>query len=277
VIEPPVVPLPIGTFLLLRDLIQDRLGIWFDEGKRDLLASKLSDRIASLGLKSCLEYFYLLKYDTTAADEWPRLSDALSVQETYFWREMDQVRALVDVLVPQEAAARSSGLRIWSAACATGEEPLTLAMALDEAGWFGRVPIEIVASDMSPTALEKASRGVYRERAFRALPVRLRDKYFTATEDGWRIDPALQSRVSFHRANLLNADETTRFMNARYIFCRNVFIYFSQATIKKIVGEFAERMPRPGFLFAGVAESLLRIGSTFELEQIGDAYLYVRR
>lgn len=270
-------PLPLGTFLLLRDLLHDRLGIWFDEGKRDLLATKLSDRIAALGLSGFLPYFYFLKYDAAAANEWAEVSDCLSVQETYFWREIDQVRAFVDVLMPQHVAQNRGPIQIWSAACASGEEPLTLLMALAEAGWLDRVPVEVWATDMSPTAIEKATRGVYRDRSFRVLPSSLREKYFSATESGWRVDPALQSRISYHQANLLNPYETASFAAARYIFCRNVFLYFSLTTVTQVVAGFEERMPRPGFLFVGVAESLLRIKSGFELEQIGDAFLYTRR
>jgi chemotaxis protein methyltransferase CheR len=143
------VPLPVGTFLLLRDLIRDRLGVWFEEDKRDLLAGKLSDRVVALGLRSFLDYYYRLKYGPGAEDEWPQLTDALSVQETYFWREMEQVRAFVDTLLPQHVAAGRGPVRVWSAACASGEEPLTLAMALSEAGWFGRTDVELWASDVT--------------------------------------------------------------------------------------------------------------------------------
>src|SRR4029450_14020301 len=96
--EDPI-DLPVGVFVILRAVIRDRIGVSFEDVNRDLLASKLSDRLRALGLRSFLDYFYLLKYGPGAADEWDRLTDALSVQETYFWREMEQVRALVDVLV----------------------------------------------------------------------------------------------------------------------------------------------------------------------------------
>lgn len=275
--DPSVLPLPVGTFLLLRDLIRDRLGVSFDEDKRDLLAGKLRDRVADLGLRSFLDYYYRLKYGPGAEEEWPRLTDALSVQETYFWREMDQVRTLVDLLLPRHRAAGHGPVRIWSSACASGEEPLTLAMALNEAGWFDRAPIELWASDVSPAALEKAAQGVYRERSFRALPSGLRDKYFTAVAGGWRVDPGLQARVRYRRANLLDPDETALLESARYIFCRNVFIYFSPATVAEVVARFARRMPAPGYLFVGVSESLLRITTALELEQAGDCYVYAKR
>lgn len=275
--DPTAVPLPLGTFLLLRDLIRDRLGTWFEEDKRDLLAIKLSGRMAELGLRSFLDYYYRLKYGPGAEDEWPRLTDALSVQETYFWRELDQIRALVDVLVPQHVAAGLGPIRIWSAACASGEEPLTIAMALNEARWFGRADIELWASDASSAALAKAVGGVYTERSFRVLPAALREKYFVAVEGGWRVDPGLHARIRFRSANLLDPDETALMDSSRYVFCRNVFIYFSTATIAQVICRFAERMPRPGYLFVGVSESLLRVRTTFELEQLGGVYVYVKR
>jgi chemotaxis protein methyltransferase CheR len=275
--DPNALPLPLGVFLLLRDLIRDRLGVWFEEDKRDLLASKLSDRVVELRLRSFLDYYYRLKYGPGAEDEWPQLTDTLSVQETYFWREIDQVRALVDVLIPRHVAAGGGPVRVWSAACATGEEPLTLAMALNEAGWVGRADVEVWASDVSPSALEKAARGVYRERSFRALPPPLRAKYFTPVEGGWRVDPGLQARVRYSRANLLAEQDTAFLATAPFIFCRNVFIYFSPATVAEVVARFAERMPRPGYLFVGVSESLLRMSTAFELDQFREAFVYVKR
>lgn len=276
-IDPDAIPLPIGVFLLLRDLIRDRLGVWYDENKRELLASKVSDRIQALGLRSYLNYYYLLKYGPSEEEEWARLTDALSVQETYFWREYGQIQTLVDVLVPRHQSEGLGPIRIWSAACATGEEPLTIAMALSEAGWFDRADIEIWASDFSPAALEKASRGFYRERSFRALPPSLRSRYFTAVEGGWRVDSGLLARVRYRQVNLLDEGETARLASARYIFCRNVFIYFSSATIGEVVGRFSECMPRPGYLFVGASESLLRTKSAFELDEIGGAFVYVKR
>jgi len=238
---------------------------------------KLSDRVRAVGATSFLAYYYLLKYDPTADAEWAELTDALSVQETYFWREVQQVRALADVLVPEHVAARRGPVRVWSAACATGEEPLSIAIALREAGWFDRADVEVWASDASPAALEKARRGVYRTRSFRALPPALQLKYFTPVEGGWRVDPELQARVRYSQANLLNPADTDRLATAPFVFCRNVFIYFSAETVARVVGRFADRMPSPGYLFVGVSESLVRAKTAFDLEEIGGAFVYVKR
>jgi len=197
--------LPVGVFLILRDLIRERIGFSFEDDKRDLLAVKLADRVRALGLPTFLDYYYLLKYGPDAEAEWPQLTDALSVQETFFWREFEPLQALVDILIPRQLALEPGPLRIWSAACATGEEPLSIAMALTEAGWFERTTIEIWASDVSSTALAKARAGVYRERSFRALPPVLRDRYFTSEAGavGFVIKPLVSETVRAAVANAL--------------------------------------------------------------------------
>jgi chemotaxis protein methyltransferase CheR len=275
--EAGAIELPLGVFVILRDLIRDRLGIWFEDDKRHLLASKLSDRLHVRGFRTFLDYYYLLKYDASRDQEWEELTDALSVQETYFWREAEQFRILTDILLPQVPVAAGQPIRIWCAACASGEEPLSIAIALQETGWFDKANIEILASDASQAALRKATRGVYRERAFRSLSIKLRNKYFSEVEGGWRVHPEIHSRVRFHQANLLEAREVAPLAAARFIFCRNVFIYFSTATISRVVAQFADSMARPGYLFVGVSESLLRVSSSFQLEEIDGAFVYVQR
>ncbi|MCA1614941.1 MAG: protein-glutamate O-methyltransferase CheR [Acidobacteria bacterium] len=269
-----------GADRLLRDLIHERTGLFFDNGKGDILTDKLSPLVIERGFTSLLDYYYLLKYDEAAQDEWLSVMNALSVPETYFWREMDQVRALVETVVPRWFAAPGAGpLRIWSAACATGEEPLTIAMALDQAGWLGRAPVEIRASDASPAAIEKARRGVYRERSFRNLPPELRARYFTQEGETktWRVDPKLHACVEWGVVNLMDEAEVAPRAAANVIFCRNVFIYFSNQSIGRTVRTFAAHIRPPGHLFVAASESLLRIAEDFELQEIGNAFVYVRR
>jgi chemotaxis protein methyltransferase CheR len=219
-----------------------------------------------------------LKYDSSAAVEWRNVMNALSVQETYFWREFDQVRALIQTLLPQwhQRNGRST-LRIWSAACATGEEPLTLAMALNEAGWFERASIEIVASDASSKAIDRAERGVYRERAFRNLPAHLRDRYFEQEGSDWRVRSDIHSRINWSLANLIDENQIAPMAAADFIFCRNVFIYFSESAIGRVVRSFARFVRPPGYLFVGAAESLLRVTTDFTLTEVDDAFVYLKR
>jgi len=263
-----------NVFKILKDLILERAGLNYD-GKRELLVEKLSPLLQETGFSSFLDFYYLLKYGPNSESVWPRVIDSLSVQETYFWREMCQIHALVNEVLPKlVSGAPDKPLRIWSAACATGEEPLTIAMALTESDWFKRSQIRISASDISPAAITHARKGLYRERSFRALPADLREKYFTVETGGSRPIPELSARIDWHHANLMNASEFAELVNVPIIFCRNVFIYFSDETISHTVRLFAQRMQRPGYLFAGAAESLLRVADDFELQEIGGAFVY---
>ena len=270
--------LPEGAGVLIQNLINERTGMFFDNGKSDLLLDKLSPLVIERGFTSYLDYYYLLKYDANARAEWQNVMNALSVQETYFWREMDQVRALVQTLVPQwQAQSGDATLRIWCAACATGEEPLTIAMALNEAGWFERIPIEIWASDASSKAVDRATVGIYKDRAFRNLPAHLRERYFTPEGAGWRIRSDIHARINWAIINLMEEDQIAPMAAADFIFCRNVFIDVSESAIGQVVRSFSRFIRPPGYLFVGAAESLLRMTTDFNLTEIDDAFVYVKR
>ena len=267
---------PDGVPLLLRDLIHERTGLYFESDRFELLLDKLRARALFHDCRSYLDYYYILKYEEKGQDEWLRVMDAFSVQETYFWREFSQIEALVQFVVPQWFLENRGPLRIWSAACATGEEPYSIVIALREAGLSG-LPIEIMASDASEAALEKARIGIYRERSFRALPEELRQKYFTPVTDGWRIDREIAKRVTFRRANIVVPHEIADLAQSAVIFCRNVFIYFSPDSIRRTVATITEKMIGRGYLFVGASESLLKINQDVELQELGNAFVYVRK
>lgn len=267
-------------FTILRDLIHERIGSFYPNSKHDLLEDKLSPLIIERGFSSFLDYYYLLKYDTIESDtEWKQVTDALRVPETFFWREIEPIKALADVIVPQYfSTSRTEPLRIWSAACSTGEEPLTIAMVLNEAGWFERgVPIEIIASDISTSAVKKAQQGVYRNYSMRNLPDHLRSKYFREYLGTWQIVPELLLRVKWTNANLISKAQIAPLALSNIIFCRNVFIYFSEGKIRKVVQTFFDFMPSPGYLFVGSSESLLKLTTDFELDEIGGTFVYIKR
>lgn len=270
--------LPEGATTLIRTLIHERTGMFFDNGKSDMLIDKLSPLVVDRGFSSYLDYYYMLKYDGDARAEWQNVMNALSVQETYFWREIDQIRVLVQTLLPKwQARNGNSTLRIWSAACATGEEPLTIAMALNEAGWFERASIEIVASDASTKAIDRAVQGVYRERAFRNFPAHLRDRYFEPKGADWQVKSDIHGRIKWGLANLMEETEIAPVAVADFVFCRNVFIYFSESAITRAVRSFGKYIRPPGYLFVGAAESLLRLTTDFTLTEVDDAFVYLKR
>jgi chemotaxis protein methyltransferase CheR len=266
---------------LLRDLVHERTGLFYDNGRLDSLADRLSPLVIERGFRSFLDFYYLLRYDEREAPaEWQRVIDALSVPETYFWREIDQIRGLACRLLPEIVkSAPQEPIRIWSVPCATGEEPLTIAMVLEETGWFGRAQIEIHASDASPSAIAKARTARYRERSFRALPLELREKYFFTSNDSASMPvPSLQHRVtSWSVVNLMDQTEVAAYADSPVIICRNAFIYFSPQSVRKVIDVFADHMPTPGYLLVGASESLLSITDRFVLEDLERAFVYVKR
>jgi chemotaxis protein methyltransferase CheR len=264
---------PEGIPGLLRDLIHDRTGIFFEDSRMDLLLAKLEPLARERGCASFLDYYYALKDNDRG--EWDRAWEALSVQETYFFREVAQVNTLIDKIIPEWFQKTSLPFRIWSAACATGEEPYTIAMALVEKG-FDSYPIEIFASDASPAALEKAQRGIYREKSFRSLSPALRQKYFQSVAGGSQLSPEIMKRVKFSRVNLLELGEVSPVARVQAIFCRNVFIYFSRHSIRQTVAMMAAKMSPGAHLFVGASESLLRLTTDFDLKEIEGALVYVR-
>jgi chemotaxis protein methyltransferase CheR len=265
------------VFKLLRDLIAQRTGVHFADDKRDQLADKLSDLMSARGMASHLDYYYLLRYDAEADRHWSELMDRLSVPETYFWRQSEQILALANVIAPRHFQKAGAGpLRIWSAACCTGEEPVSLAMALAESGLLRQRPIEIMASDASEAMVARARRGIYGERSFRSLPAALREKYFVREETGWRVDRAVHEAITWTTANLVDPAAVAPLARVEVIFCRNVFIYFSDETIGRVARLFAEGLDCEGHLFLGAAESLTRLDTDFELHEIGGAFVYVK-
>lgn len=273
------VRIPERALELTRDLVAQHTGMHYDEGRLHFLRDRLVPLVLERGFDSLLDYYYLLRYDAEADAEWARVVDALAVQETYFWREAEQLQALGTGLLPRLVAEGRTRVRIWSVPCASGEEPLSIAMALEEAGWFARLPIEIHASDASEAALRKAAAGRYGARAFRQLSPALRDKYFDADAGSstWTVKPALKARVtSWSRVNVVRREEIRPRAGTDIIFCRNLFIYFTGATVRQVAESFADLLPSPGFLCLGAAESLLRVTPRFDLQDIAGAYVYVK-
>lgn len=268
--------IPSGSRELLRDLIRTKTGIHFSDSHLDIMTDKLRPLVVKRGFHSLLEFYFLLKERPHYFEDWRRVMDLLSVQETYFWREMDQIRALVEVVIPQWFARTNELLKIWVAASSSGEEAFTIAIAINEAG-LSRHPIQIVASDASEAALEKARAGMFRERSFRVIPPQIRAKYFRPVREHWLLNTEILSRVRFERVNLVVKAETGELARSPIIICRNVFIYFSRETISEIVRHFAERMPAGGHLCVGASESLLKLTNDFDLQEIGGAFIYVRK
>lgn len=264
-----------SAFVILRDLIHERTGIFFNNDKKDILADKLSERVIELHFNSFIDYYYLLKYDENAGSEWEVLMNLITVNETYFWREIDQIHELVHTILPAyHQKFPHAPLRIWCAAASSGEEPITIAIALHQAGLLGKLPIEILATDASSQVIQKARTGLYRDRSFRALPEHLKQKYFIHERGAWRIIPEIHQHIHWGVVNLMNGQVVSGYAAVPFIFCRNVLIYFNDQSMRKLCEVFYQSMPGEAYLFVGVSESLLRIHTLFKLTEIGNAYVY---
>ena len=273
----------INHLFLLRNLIQERTGLFFrDYQGLDVIATKLTPRLEECGCRSFSEYYQLLsERGITAADEWLHVVASLSKSKTSFYRHTKRTQLLVNAVIPQWLLnGRTERLRIWSAGCSTGEEPLTIAMALSEAGWFDRIQIELCASDASFVAIEKAQRGVYSGSRIMDLSPESRFKHFIPANEGWRVKPELHKRIRYSVANLMNESEITELATSHIIFCCNVFIYFSAAGIRQTLRLFGKRMAAGGYLFTDNGdyfESLMSEVSVFERQKLSDASIWMKR
>jgi chemotaxis protein methyltransferase CheR len=266
-------PLSPEVFRLFASVVEEHAGLHYDLRDRELFAEKISARAIEREFPSLLDYYYFLRYDAGGAAEFDQLVDALVVNETYLFREVDQLQALVDLVLSPLVAARAGKARVWCAASSTGEEPMTLASLLRGADILERV--ELVASDISSRVLAKAEAGVYRGRALRALPAHAGPPTFVKQADGSvKIDPAMVSHVRWLRLNLLDRPAIELLGVFDAIICRNVLIYFDDATTTAVVGSLTEALRPGGVLLVGASESLLRFSTALVCEEQAGTFMY---
>src|SRR5438874_10612671 len=268
--------LPDDVFRLLRDQIYKRTGMWFNDSSKYLLQKRLSPRAKELNFDSFQKYFYFLQYQPRAEAESDQIDDLVTTNETYFFREPAQLAAFVEEIVPDILTKKPvKKIRIWSAGCSSGEEPYSIAMLLEEAGFYNQAAFEIFASDINQQVLAKARRGHYRESAFRATETPLRDKYFTRGDDGsWHISDDIRNRVSFGRLNLYDEPRVSLLGHLDVIFCRNVIIYFDDLSKKVVVSNFFNRLTENGYLLLGHSESLISLSTQFKLRHLKNDMVY---
>jgi chemotaxis protein methyltransferase CheR len=265
-------PLSPQVFAIAAHLIEERSGLHFSPDDIEILALKLSDRAGELGLASLLDYYYFLRYDPAGDDEFRLLVEALVVQETYLFREADALEALIGMVLPEFLSVQKT-VRIWCAACATGEEPYTLAMMLSDAKLIDRV--EIVASDISERALAKARLGVYRNRSLRAISQSVcRAHMSEETAGAWRVRDALRDRIEWRCVNLIDSSSVAALGPFDVVICRNVLIYFADTTVARVANRLGDALRPGGALLLGASESLLRFGTLFAWQERGGAFFY---
>ncbi len=259
-------------FSILRTLVEERCGLCYGPAEEDVFLDKVGRRAQDAGFESLLDYYYFLRYDAAAASEIEALVDALVVNETFFFRELPPLRVIVDqFLLP--AVKLGTRPRVWCAASSTGEEPLTLAMLLAEKGVLAEV--EVVASDISPRVLARAKSGRFGRRSLRAPSEEaMVSRWIRAEGTEYVIAKELVDAITWRCVNICERESFEGIGPCDVILCRNVLIYFSDATTAKVIDDLANKLKPGGALFVGVSESLLRFGSSLTCEENQQVFFY---
>jgi chemotaxis protein methyltransferase CheR len=268
----PDLPMTPQVFAILSALVEERLGLWYALADKPLFESKISARALELGFDAALDYYYFLRYDDADGRELEQLTDMLVVNETFFFREFDQLQAVLDQFVVP-LIERGARPRIWCAACSTGEEPSTIAMWLADRDLLDHV--ELIASDISSAALAVAQAGRYRPRSLRQIPEGAEPSRWLESERGTLVvHPRIRAAIRWQKLNLLDEAALRALGDMDVILCRNLLIYFRDDVVRRVVGQLAERLKPEGVLLVGVSESLMRFGTQLRCEEHAGVFVY---
>lgn len=268
------------AFDLLSKLIATRFGLVYTTETAYLLERRLQNRLSLHGLASFLDYYLLLtdpKQSSAHRDrEFQEIFEILSTRETYFFRESYQLDAFREVLLPQlhNKRPRGSSLSVWSAGCASGEEPYSIAVEIIESGLFDSWNVRIIGSDLSSQALHAAVQGIYGPSAFRQTDPGRHNRYFRPLTGRWQINDSVRRMCTFLRLNLIHDDFSILGGPFDAIFCRNVIIYFDRADRNRLIARLADQLAPGGYLFLGHAESLLDGNTPLGIAHLGRELVY---
>ncbi len=256
----------------VRRFLYERSGLYFADHKKYLLETRLGRCMEEAGVGTVEEYLALLRSPVQGRQELLRLLDAVTTHETSFFRHRPQLDAfqrhvLPEVLKAQAARGRRT-VRIWSAACSSGEEPYSLAMLILEALGVeaGRWDVRILGTDISVSMIEKAKKAEYTRYSFRGTPAYYAQKYFEAMgRDRLRVRHEVQRMVEFRLLNFADDMRMGRMRGFQVVFCRNALIYFDKPARRRFVGHFFTALDPGGYFFVGHSESLHGVSDAFKL------------
>ncbi|HNQ45452.1 MAG TPA: protein-glutamate O-methyltransferase CheR [Syntrophorhabdus sp.] len=256
-------------FVLLRDYVYEKSGIHFAENKAYLLESRLSNRLTELGFSNFEDYYYFLKYGgDKVRSEIINLFNAVTTNETSFFRnppQLDAFKVIVHKCYLQNGIP-SMPIRIWCAACSTGEEPYTLVMILLEMmeNLKKNIPFSVFGTDISTKALESAKKAHYNMYSIRNMGESIRQKYFVEKDGSFILKENVKKYVKIDFMNLMDTNAYKMYKQMDFIFCRNVLIYFDEKMKKKVIDSLYESLKLRGYLTIGHAESLHNISRAFK-------------
>jgi chemotaxis protein methyltransferase CheR len=273
---------PEPDLVRIRDLIYRVAGIFHPDSKLRLLQDRCGRRMKELKMQALHQYLECLTLGPVRQTELTTLLNEITVGETCFFRNQQQLDALRHVVIPNILQIKSQlpqrRLRIWSAGCSTGEEPYTLRMLLLEEvhallkGWS----IELFATDLNEHSLARAKEAVYGIYSTRNLTPAYRTKYFLRHGNQLRVNAAARSNISFSRLNLSDDTRVTFMKSMDVIFCCNVLIYFDLASKRRVIQHFFNNLLPHGYLFLGGSESLYGVSEDFRLVHLPGGTAYVK-
>jgi chemotaxis protein methyltransferase CheR len=268
-----------AEFAVLREILEKSAGLVHDESRRDSLAFAIGGRMEATVTTSVGVYLELLAGAQGAAER-QHLIDVVTIQETHFFRNPPQIRALRQHVLPElirRSVAGDRPLTIWSAGCSTGEEPYSIAMMIRELMPMAtRDHVRILGTDVSASALEFAKAGRYGRRAVQmAEPVDLA-RWFNVTADSYAVRDDVRSLVELRLHNLITEPPPFEAGEVDLLLCRNVTIYFNRDTTKSLMSRFHTSLSDGGYLFLGHSETLWQMSDAFTLVSLGDAFVYRR-
>lgn len=259
------------VFINFREFIYEKTGIYFQDNKKYLLESKLMRRLRQLNINNYQEYFNFIRSSPQGKNELRYFFDAITINETFFFRNQAQLDALVLKIIPELVLEKRKNnqnkIRIWSAAVSTGEEAYSVAIMINDLinQKYPDFKFEILGTDINISALEAAKKGIYGEYSIRNVPLQFLKKYFTRLDNQYEVSSKIKGMIDFKYLNLFEDGGFIGLSSFDVIFCANVLIYFDQKSKIKVVNNLYRLLSKNGYLFIGYSESLHGISKAFKL------------
>lgn len=263
-------------YAAFRSFLEEASGILLGDNKHYLVSSRLKGLMAENNIASFGELLQALKRQSDSKLR-HRIVDAMTTNETMWFRDVYPYEVLKEVILPEYAAKRAASLRIWSAAASTGQEPYSISITVQEfvTGKLGMFSggVSIAATDISPTVLNAAKAGVYDNASVvRGLSEERRDRFFVKKGEQWELKPELRNRVTFSELNLLGS--YSRLGKFDIIFCRNVLIYFSHERKADILDRMAQTLNPGGYLILGSSEAPTSYSAAYQMIRTPKGVIY---
>ncbi len=262
-----------------REWIYQKSGIYYTDSKKYLLEGRVARRLSANRIKTYEEYLNKLKLNRDR-DELDRLFEAITINETYFFRAPHQFDAFKDILVPELIENKKNEanptIRIWSAASSSGEEAYSLAIIINESlkRKYPNVRFQIIASDINLEVLESARKGIFKQYAVRNIPPDILNRYFVKDKTSFVLKDEIKRMVKFTQVNLYDSFAVRQISGCDIIFCANVLIYFDNTSKQKVVSNLYNSLNKGGYLFIGYSESLHGVSRAFKLIHLPKSMAY---